>query len=431
MFSNQSNIIIVDNNEQHIEILNRVFIDNFIRCRTFVYDSFHKIEHPLTDVRIAFFDINLRDLPTSNSGEIFNELANALNEYISPTNGPFALVFWTQNEALIPDFINYINTRRPLTPKPYNLNSIDKDNFLELAREDLQTTLELIFEQPSINLLFEFENKVKESATKTINKLYSIIPNNSWGNNNDFDDNFDKIFSKISASTLGIDHAKKNPDKAVYESLLPILNHNIINTNVKESWAETLKSLKVARSIENIKIPHGFNESIINSIFHIDESITPFPYDTRGAVILMDKDDKNFETDFGIKFESWFTSFLPISDSKTRKDIRSTSKLVAIEISSSCDYSQNKGRINKYLLAVIIEPIKKEDLKYLPECNLFIANFYRDIEFQIWANLNYTISSTPNSDKFINSEFILKKEIMDFIGNRYANHVSRIGITSF
>lgn len=56
--------------------------------------------------------------------------------------------------------------------------------------------------------------------------------------------------------------------------------------------------------------------------------------------------------------------------------------------------------------------------------------YYKDKEHSLYLNLNYVFS---NSDlEFIGEpRFILKKELVDMIGNRYANHVSRIGITSF
>ena len=67
------------------------------------------------------------------------------------------------------------------------------------------------------------------------------------------------------------------------------------------------------------------------------------------------------------------------------------------------------------------------------------AVFYKEIpvfslngsEFNIWINFNYVISEFSKNKKFGNPLFIFKKEIMDMIGNRYANHISRIGITSF
>ncbi|MNL76996.1 hypothetical protein D3C87_2030620 [compost metagenome] len=54
-----------------------------------------------------------------------------------------------------------------------------------------------------------------------------------------------------------------------------------------------------------------------------------------------------------------------------------------------------------------------------------------DEKFQIWLNLNYVFGTSVNDKRLGKVKFRLKKEIMDMIGNKYAGHVSRIGITSF
>ena len=60
----------------------------------------------------------------------------------------------------------------------------------------------------------------------------------------------------------------------------------------------------------------------------------------------------------------------------------------------------------------------------------FSFNF-EDKDYWIGLNLNYTFIEQKNSLFLCNPKFILRKEIMDMIGNKYANHVYRIGITSF
>jgi hypothetical protein len=54
-----------------------------------------------------------------------------------------------------------------------------------------------------------------------------------------------------------------------------------------------------------------------------------------------------------------------------------------------------------------------------------------DENFQIWLNLNFVFGVRSDDPRLGESLFIMKKEIMDMLGNKYASHVSRIGITSF
>ena len=48
---------------------------------------------------------------------------------------------------------------------------------------------------------------------------------------------------------------------------------------------------------------------------------------------------------------------------------------------------------------------------------------------QLWVNLNFMLGLDFNDSKLKNIKFGLKGELVNYIGNRYANHISRIGIT--
>ncbi|OAZ04821.1 hypothetical protein [Flavobacterium succinicans] len=445
MFRSNSNVIIVDNNPDHIKILNQVFIDNYINCKTFVYDYYNKNEEPLKDVKIAFFDVNLPDTSTSNKKVIFNDLANALNEFISQENGLYALVFWTQNKDLVHEFIAYINERRPETPKPFNVSVIDKHEFLVEAGNDLFGVLNTILNQPCINLLFDFENHVKNTATKTINELYNIIPNNSWGDNQTFNENFDSIFSKIAIGSLGYEHAKEKPDNAIYEALMPLVSNNAINSNDSKLWEQTLTKLKNSNKNSQPSYPLNFEHSILNSIFHVDK-LNILQKDKRGLVLeycFMPNDIKNTLNYFNHLEEeciNLFNKFIvfnnDITTAEQRGNIRGKSKFVAIEISASCDYSQKKPRNNKYILGLMTPKINQSFIQFN---SISESIFHKDIptinfekeNYQFWLNLNYSFSDFEISRNIGKPLFSFKKEMTDMIGNRYANHISRIGITSF
>ncbi|QYS89359.1 hypothetical protein [Flavobacterium davisii] len=409
MFSNQNKIIIVDNNAEHIEILNRVFADNFIKCDTFQYDFFNKNEIPLQNVRIAFFDLNLGDI-VGNNNAVYNDLANALNEFISPDNGLFALVFWTQNSDLINEFIQYINIRRPETPKPFSVSVIDKHDFLDRANnEGLFKIIKEILNQPYINLLFDFENRVKNIAAYTINQLYNIIPNTEWGNNDSFNNNFDLVFSKIAIGSLGYDHAKENPDKAIYEALMPLVSNNVINSIDSDLWKNLLVTLSKSRKNAQPDYPNDFKSSTLNSIFHVDLNSNK-DLKARGIIIEINIDQK-FTNLFSTPFNDWYSRLLP----GLNRTIRKESIPIAIEISASCDYSQLKPRAYKYLLGVLVKSIHKEflDKEKIPQ-SLFILDGNYNIledEYFICFNLNFAFSVVDNHEIFVKGLFSLKKRL--------------------
>lgn len=430
MFKKQTRIIAIDNNQDHLTLLTKVFHNNGIGCLPILYDQLNPPESPFTNVRLAFFDINLRD--STNQSEIFNDLANALCDYIDINNGPFALVFWTQNENFTEEFINYVSERRPNTPSPYLIKCIDKDRFYPTPSASLEAELSQILSSPTLDLLLDFENNAKESASNVINGIYNLIPKSKeWGNYTEFDKNFDLIFSKIAISAVGYHHAVENPDRAVYEALAPTISSNLIDSSFGTKWKSLLSTLTSSSKAKQPNYPDNFEKSKLNSIFHIDLNLQSSKL-TRGIIIEIDSDESTFNSNFGISYSEWFSTFLPGLDKPSREE----SKLIAVEISASCDFSQKKKRTYKFMLGVLtkekaVELINKTRTPHNHlslDCSFYISNE----NISLFFNLNYVFSVTEETDTRLGKPlFTLKKEIMDMIGNRYANHVSRIGITSF
>lgn len=452
MFKVNNKIIIVDDRQDELNTLSQAFLDNGIGCRPLLYDNAYS--EPLSNIRIAFFDLNIGEKIVDDSGKtpeeverlnsgVYNDLAVAINQYIDKENGPFALIFWTKNKKIIDGFIKYIqNPERGFsdTPFPIVIDCIDKDEFISAHNENnLSEKLLKVLNLEEIKFLFNFETKAIEGAENTINKLYEIIPKDeNWGENKILFDNLGKILSKIAVSTLGFEHSKENPNKAIHEGLLPILNNEMINSESEVDWKKILTPLFSASSIKEIVSPDDLIQRKVNSIFHLEPHAAE--KDVRGNVLIIDKTDSDILQSFNIDdITLWFNKLLPFkSDKKAlKRATRDTSKLIAIELSAACDFSNKKERINKYVLGFIIPCINsKEDINQaqriessyqLGGCDFNLG----EENFQIWLNLNFVFGAKSDDSRLGESLFIMKKEIMDMLGNRYASHISRIGITSF
>jgi len=452
MFQPSNRIIIVDNQKSELETLGKSFLENGLGCRTFLYDQ--EYTPPLQNIRIAFFDINLtsktvdhsytssEDLIKFNS-PIFNDLATAINLYIAKDNGPYVLIFWTANKDIVPAFIEYMQeTKRGFseTASPVFISYIDKPAFL--FKPDSTELSNKVIEQlnnEKIKFLFDFEDKVNSAGEKTINKIYDIIPKEKkWGENTVLFENLGKILSKIAASTLGFSHSKQNPGKAIFEGLLPLLNAEISNATNNTNWKTILEPLFSASAPHKLTSPDDLIQRKVNAVFHIDK---PNGHKiTRGSVIEINKHITSIHRLFGIdSIDDWFDKLIPFKQGKEKEKehTRSHSMLIAIELSAACDYSNDKHRINKYILGFktpVIDVKNNIDKNSRIESSYHVAgaNFhYEKQDFQIWLNLNFVFGTRPIDPRLGNQVFILKKEIMDMIGNKYAGHVSRIGITSF
>ncbi len=319
----------------------------------------------------------------------------------------------------------------------------------QITKAYCQNGVLAILSNDKIKFLFDFEHKARIAGEKTINKIFKIIPKDEkWGESKLAFENLGKVLSKIAISTLGIRHSKKNPSKAVYEGLLPVLNNELVSIVSDVNWNLILEPLYATENPKDISFPSEIIQRKVNTVFHLD-TLSNISFDTRGAVF-----EYNFQVSFIQKvihslvpyfskieeeMNKRFNSFISFSEAASTLDksnIRGNSKFVVIELSASCDYSQNKGRNNKYILGLLTPVIDKRllDLENSSSALFYkdLPDFiYEDVEYNIWLNLNYIVSDFEVNKNIGKPLFIFKKELMDMIGNRYANHISRIGITSF
>lgn len=451
MLEKQNKVIIVDNSPNQLEILGKSFFENGLGCRTFVYDVTY--DEPLEKVRIAFFDINLTEKAVDSNYEsneeilekntaVFNDLANAIGQYISSENGPYVLIFWTANSKIVDAFKLYMrDPKRGFAdiPSPILIDCIDKTPFVESDDEATLSdqVLKLLNSDEKIKFLFDFEDNAKNAGENTLNRLYYILPkDDEWGESTQLFENLDKVLSKVSASALGFQHAKENPRKGIYEGLLPILNYEFLNSSSDVAWNNIVNQLNTATKYDQIISPDINIQHKMNTLYHIEDYTTQNK-DTRGCVIQLDKNSTDLLTSLNIaRFDEWFNDLIPIEDNTIKRDIRNRSLLVAVEFSAACDYSNKKKRINKYILGVItdhfdiktqlVKDRKSESSYHIGGC----CFHHNNTNYNIWLNLNYVFGAFANDTRFGEPLFILKKEIMDMLGNKYASHISRIGITS-
>lgn len=427
-------IVMIDDNKDDLDLLSQVFIDNGIGCKTFQYDAFYN--QPLKGIRFLFLDINLNGAQSDQDRN--SVVRDALVHYLHADNGPFVLIFWTNNIDWIDNFKEFINRSIDDETKnrnPFFLTYIDKNDFYDRA-DDLKDKVKSIFDNPIVSALFDFEEIMSASIHKAISQIIDIIPKgNLWGDNETFNQNAQKVFSSIAIQTLGYKNAKDNPDTAIKEAMTPMFNHAFLNDS-GILWKNALQNLQDSKRQNDISFPDNFNVAKLNHIFHIN-SYNNISRECRGAICpvsLNTEDNGEFFQKFGYNYSDWFTfSFPNISPEE-----KESSQLICVEFSAACDHSQQKKRTNKYLLGAIL-PISAFDKLYnnkkKGDSILLLPNKFEinQEEKAIALNLNFsfTVDVSLKEQTLGMPIFCLKKEMMDMIGNKYANHMSRIGITSF
>ena len=419
MFKESNRIIVVDNIQEDLDRIAHEFNLKGIGCKTLLYDGINFPEEPLSNVRIAFFDVNLAQ--AFSDQDKYAILENAIKSYIAADNGPYVLIFWTNNSDWKNGFIQFIN-RDPNSEnvvrdklKPFYISIIDKTTITE------DNTLEFMLKQQLGNQIVElclnFDDQLIEASNITTSKLLSMIPmGDRWGDTLPFEDGVKKLFSKIAISSWGISNAKENPDGAINDALLPVIAHSLPQLNLWKSFLNAYIS-----PLENDKsiYPKGDVSLMkLNSFFLIDKALSNA--NSRGAVVKLKS--SLFEDYFEIDFNTWKKN--EFGESSNLNDAIP----IAVEISAACDFCQQNHRNNKYLMGIACP----KEIPNKKKINIFIADAFilDDKPLYVAFDFNYVLIDHKLSI-IENVLFGFKKEMMDMIGNKYANHISRIGITSF
>lgn len=432
MLETNNNIIIVDDSEDDLGYLAKVFNGYGIGCRTFLYDEFETIGRPLENVKLAFFDVTLTDAGDDTAKMAV--LRDALKSYISKSNKAFVLVFWTRNPEYKERFIDFVNRSEDKedVPKPICIETIDKIEFLDHDVEIRQRLSDLMNEK-IVKCLFSFDTELKAASNQSLNEVLKLIdfPDN-WGKNDQFLENIKDVFALIATETFGNKRAKKEPDLAIREAFGPLFLHHLCKQD-STVWADFFDGTNIAR-VHNF--PNTGIAAKLNTIFHLDLS-DKGEINARGSVRKIKMGNTNteeiFKQEVGYSINDWVNTIL-FKNTKYKGKIN---ELIAVEISAACDYSNQKKRTHQYLLGVIIPTSiydQLKDAKLGDACfDLPFAFIYGGEECHMFLHFTFLITEEEGKIFSLLSErlFSLKNEVMNMIGSKHANHIARIGINSF
>lgn len=430
MFEENNSIIIVDDQQDHLNRLSNIFCRYGIACRTLLYDGMTEIK-PLTGVKIAFFDVIL-----TTAGDESAELAtlsDAMKTYISSDNNPFVLVLWTSKPEYKDKLIEYINRpgNNDKMPKPIEIDVIDKNEFLE-NEDALHDRLETLMNERIVKCLYSFETELRQASDKSLYEVVRLIPfPDAWGKNDEFVKNVRTVFAKIAFEAFGKSRGKANPDLAIKEVFAPLILHHLCSSG-STIWKDFFGEENIAKANA---FPSPEIVANLNTIFHLDYS--PSDIESRGIVRRIDLKNPDiinlFKDTVKYKPQEWIYSVL-LNNCKHQGPIL---ELIAMEISAACDYANNKKRTHQYLLGVILpnSSYKEVDNARLSEAVFHVpfTFFYAQEICNMMLHFNFLLTEEYNSSIKLLGEplFRFKNEVMNMIGDRHARHISRIGITSF
>lgn len=440
MFLPNNDIIVVDDDQQSLDDISRVFNKHGIPCRTIKYDGLVPIDEPLLGVKIAFLDINFA--VDGSLSAVAAKMSQVIKDCISVNNNPFVLVFWTttQDEDIKP-YVDYL--KRPDVvcelPKAMKIFSLCKTDFIG-NDEDLEQKLNDITNDALTNCLFSFSSVVKHISEEAFNELVGLVEfEDEWGNHDQYEKDLKKFFSNLAIDTYGKKNGKAHPDNAIMEVMSSVFMYRLMNSDST--------AFQVFLDLESVPYNHTFefpNDSIsakLNRIIHVDTN--SINCKKRGAVIEIDfRNNKsvrsNFKQKFNINVYSWIKQRFQIDD-----DFPLDCRLVAVEISALCDYTNDRPRSHRYLLGILCKLEEwNNHVDVLEQNDRFFGDAIYEMDFDfdykgedsilIW-HLGYIFNDEQAGPIQIFGDvlFTLKTDAVNAISMKFANYMSRFGYNHF
>jgi len=453
-------IVLIDNEKKELDQLRDAFYKAGLPCLSIKYnnedpENLTGIDHvsipESVKIRILFLDLNLQESQNLDAVNLVGPIAKVIKR-LSP-KGPFALIFWSKHKDEPEKVMEYLEERFSGLPLPITWDTMDKAQFRPIKNEkkinELRQKITAIMNHnPLFSLMTAWEGKVSEAARTSIESLYNLARPEDPYSIIAHHDNVKKLFTAIANESLGGKNAKENPDKAINQGLMPVLDDrlSLMNNETGSDWDSCLTDIGQKIDLDDNQ------KAKLNSYFHIEKVPNDYPPTARGIFVELDgtiindpEKKKKLEEHLGSSLKQiLMEEFLSCKEGtkSDRKKVRQNTKLGFIEISAACDYAQKKVKLNRYILGAMI-PIKynkytlfyndkkeerttnHEGIYRLPPIRVNAKDYIVKISFK------YQIGTHDKNSWFGSSVFRIREQILADIVFRCAQYSSRPGIISF
>ena len=379
---------------------------------------------PFSEIRILFLDMVLiANSSHMDTKAITSMFKSVLDRILSPTNGPFLLIAWTDNQDYVAELREYLagrNFHYPVIELVKSSCKSDGEFDLDLIKKQLARAID---RNESLDFFVCWENIVNDSASKTANQILELETfDNGWN------EKMKSIILKLAASYVGKELEQCNPYEVMTCALF----------SLNGAFTDTLyTSIQNDSNLKNIQlhfksIPKNTRpqvNGIINSKISLDQSSKqighgmPMP----GYVYV-----HHYATEVPIG------ELLKLNDSQSHKDpVRKKDdelknvKQVVLEVTPACDYAQQKAKVSRllpgFLCPTSIFSCKNGD--YLYRSPTIKLNDDDELYMLIFDLRLFTSGPFDAIDqsKYL---FRLRPELLADIQSRLSGHVSRLGVIS-
>lgn len=410
-------VIVFDDQHKDVEILLKILSKERIPYLYYQDELGTDLpDFPVENVRLVILDLELvsNNLTSHN---IIAAIGQRLKRVLTK-NTSYILIYWSEKEGKYrSDLENAFNSGLK-EYKPIIIKSLSKteakvnSNPINFIRESLSDEMKLY---NSMNAFLLWESCANNASGTITNSLINIFLDCS-----DWDKNFCNLLFTLSRAEVGTDIIKSLTDKEKLTTAFEIINSTLIDT-IENNFQKELEKITISeikeleqkiQPEEKIKLNTSINLIKSESLNHyFSGNLYIKPLSDVGKDIIA----HNFQ----------LTKLEDINNS--------TPKLICLDITPSCDYSQRKD-YTRILYGVIVSGIfsksdlKSEDSRYrlCPIMELETSSYlifdYRHFESFSHVNFEAKFEEKP--------KYRLRKNILLDIQAQLSNHINRPGFVT-
>lgn len=322
----------------------------------------------LSGVRLAILDMDLIGGGASEKSKAA-ALVKRLEKILSPNNGPYAVLAWTNHPDLLEFFEDYVSSAKNV-PKPiFSImltkaecrNKKEKLDNLTLISKRLDDKL---MQASPLMFLQAWEEKCFSASTQVTNTLSDLVSGNAakleeWRNL--WKTQLLKLMHAMSGEAIGRELNKNLVLNGLYSLLNPLHADRMESNTAGLSASLAEYSTEIITGSEDCGLER---KARINSMLHLSfENIGHF---TAGNMYkFSSKIDSNWKLNPHQLLEDFIQG--KKGEEQTSKKINEVSKSsvpVLVEVSAACDHAQKNIRIARFIFGLIIPAAERKKLNY-------------------------------------------------------------------
>lgn len=394
-------------------------------------------DQPLLGVRVVFLDVVLGTTGQSDKTKI-GTAVNVINKLIDKNNGPFLIAAWTKHPECIQKIGEKLKHQHVFIIDLKKSDCQDEGSGGEMVYkiEKIEHNIKEQMKEIGIFHIYSiWENFVHDASTKSVNNFSSFcIDKTNWNKE------MCSIFYSLALANAGrqVDETDKiNVIKNAFYTFNSAFLDSLENQFNNIEHLLKIDELSISFSDKHVKDQNtraSINSMLLLSMTDISKRIEP------GSVCGLKR--RNFKMLRALIDQD-------IADERIISKLNKSYIPILLEVSPSCDYSQNKWKLHRQLPGILwptdcmrtkVKGKNKEIVKnaeYIYQSPIFIYNkkIYRMVfDLREFSTSSFNIDRKNAEKKSFHSLglpiFRIRHDLLIDIQSKISQHVSRPGFVS-